>query len=312
MGKIGVLKNDNYIGGGNAHHGNHINIFKTERRNQMTTFYYQLLSERNRLQNLIKEKESRLEKASFEEFKVSSSRNSVRYFCRKNKEEKWTYLKDSEKEHAALLAQNEYDRRVLPILKQKLALTQKMIQIQESLVEENLFWDLHPGRRDLIVPTTPVTERLLDNWNMLSYTGKPFSPADPEIYTEKGERVRSKSEKIIAEKLTAMGIPYKYEYPVRFRTYTGHVDFYVLNKYTGKVFYYEHFGMMEDDKYKKDAAQRIRDYEKLGIMPGTGLVMTFESDNCVISTTALDWLCRKYFLTGQPALPGEHIPDSNI
>ena len=91
-----------------------------------------------------------------------------------------------------------------------------------------------------------------------------------------------------------------------FGYYSGYVDFLVLNKYTNRTFYYEHFGMMDDDSYKNDAARRIRDYEQIGVFPGGGLVMTFESSVCSISVQELEYLCRKHFLAGQPILPTEH------
>ena len=42
---------------------------------------------------------------------------------------------------------------------------------------------------------------------------------DIEILTEKGESVKSKSEKIIADKLNMMNIPYCYEVPLYLKGY---------------------------------------------------------------------------------------------
>ncbi|MBQ9321830.1 MAG: hypothetical protein IJ239_05705, partial [Eubacterium sp.] len=68
------------------------------------------------------------------------------------------------------------------------------------------------------------------NWLDIQYPKKGFSEEGPEFYTSKGERVRSKSEVIIADTLARMGVPYRYEFPIRFSgTGTFHPDFTVLN-----------------------------------------------------------------------------------
>ena len=51
-----------------------------------------------------------------------------------------------------------------------------------------------------------------------------------EIFTERGEQVRSKSEKIIADSLYRNGIPYRYEHPVYLRGMgVVHPDFICLH-----------------------------------------------------------------------------------
>ena len=73
---------------------------------------------------------------------------------------------------------------------------------------------------------------------------------DNAIITEKGGAVRSKSEKIIADKLYMKEIPYVYEQPLYLKGY-GYVvpDFKILNVRTKKEYYLEHFGMMDGNVY---------------------------------------------------------------
>lgn len=99
-----------------------------------------------------------------------------------------------------------------------------------------------------------------------------------EIITENGEKVKSKSEKILADKFKSMGIPYAYEQPVLLNGY-GYVlpDFKILNKKTRKEYYWEHFGMMDDREYAEKTIKKIENYEKNGIFPGKNLIMTFET-----------------------------------
>ena len=49
-------------------------------------------------------------------------------------------------------------------------------------------------------------------WLAVEYRHKAFNPDTPPLFTENGERVRSKSEVIIAETLRGNGVPYRYEH----------------------------------------------------------------------------------------------------
>jgi len=71
----------------------------------------------------------------------------------------------------------------------------------------------------------------------------------PELYTAKGERVRSKSEIIIADSLMRAGVPYRYEFPIILNGYGKiYPDFTVLNVGLRKELYWEHLGMMDDSE----------------------------------------------------------------
>lgn len=79
---------------------------------------------------------------------------------------------------------------------------------------------------------------------------KIFGTEDGAIFqTARGEKVRSKSEVMIADTLQRFGVPYKYEYPLKLRKFTAYPDFYCLNLRTRKEYYWEHFGMMDNVEY---------------------------------------------------------------
>ena len=63
--------------------------------------------------------------------------------------------------------------------------------------------------------------------------------------TEKGERVRSKSEKILADYFYRNNILYQYEKPLYLKGYgTIYTDFTFLSKKTRKEIYWEHEGIV--------------------------------------------------------------------
>ena len=76
--------------------------------------------------------------------------------------------------------------------------------------------------------------------------------------TLKGDRVRSKSEQIIADRLFINNIPYKYEYPIEINGIIYHTDFRILRMSDRKELFYEHFGKMGDEQYANDNIRSIR------------------------------------------------------
>ncbi len=71
-------------------------------------------------------------------------------------------------------------------------------------------------------------------WQNISYEGKAFTEDTPTLLTSRDEKVRSKSEIIIADALNRLGIPYRYEYPLEITNEKGirktfYPDFICLN-----------------------------------------------------------------------------------
>ncbi|MCR4960369.1 MAG: hypothetical protein K6A74_02865 [Lachnospiraceae bacterium] len=122
-----------------------------------------------------------------------------------------------------------------------------------------------------------------NEWLEIPFKGKEFSEDTPFITTTRGERVRSKSEKIIADKLHALDIPYKYECPLFLKGYgTIYPDFTLLNIHTREEAYLEHFGLLSDADYLNKALKKIELYEQNGIFPGKKLFITYETQtHCV-------------------------------
>ena len=130
----------------------------------------------------------------------------------------------------------------------------------------------------LIVPFYETDEMFMLQWCSKEYEGLPFKEDSPELYTDRGERVRSKSEVIIANLMAKESIPYKYECPLYLNGFgTVHPDFTALNVKKRKEYYWEHLGMMDDPSYVHKALNKINTYIRNGYIPGKNLLLTFES-----------------------------------
>ena len=115
------------------------------------------------------------------------------------------------------------------------------------------------------------------------------------ILSERGERVRSKSEKILADFFYRRNILYKYEKPLNLKGFgTVYPDFTFLSKKTGQEIYWEHEGMMDKPEYARSAVRKIESYQKNEIYTGDRLILTFETEQSVLNTGVIEGLVKRY------------------
>ena len=77
------------------------------------------------------------------------------------------------------------------------------------------------------------------------------------------------------------------------RTY--YPDFTIKHPRTGKIYYWEHFGMMDDEEYIKKACSKLQVYALNGIVPSVNLIMTFETSENPLGAEEVMELIEKYF-----------------
>lgn len=181
-------------------------------------------------------------------------------------------------------------------------------KIKEILEEmpsiEAVYFDIPQERRHLIKPfelRKPMSEEDIAKWNAINRRKNPAVPTKYYV-TENGEKVRSKSEVIIANKLKAAGVPYHYESFLNlkdelcFQKYVWAPDFKVLSKTDRKEYYWEHFGMMGNSEYCAAALFKIEKYAEFGFYPGENLIITTESSEHGLNTGYIDLMIEKYLL----------------
>ncbi len=194
------------------------------------------------------------------------------------------------------LAQKDYLNNAVKVLEEQYMLLRDFYIRYDENALLKLTSNLHPSRRKLIDPLVLSDEEYVNRWIGMPYEKKPFEEGLAMIYTNRGERVRSKSEKIIADQLLKEGIPYRYECPIQLGQTIIYPDFTVLNKKTHKEFYLEHFGMMDDQNYCNKALARIELYEKNGYSLGESLLVSFETKMRPLDSRVLDRMIRKHLL----------------
>ncbi len=98
--------------------------------------------------------------------------------------------------------------------------------------------------------------------------------------TDKGDYVASKSEMMIANKLYSLGIHYEYEQEVVIGNVHFRPDFTIYTK-DGRVFYWEHAGMMDDPEYRRRHDDKMDFYERNGIRLQENLIVTKDHDGSI-------------------------------
>lgn len=255
----------------------------------------ELQLEEQRLSEIAKQKSRALAQAPEEILIATSSHGCAQYYVRKPHGEK-RYLKKEEHGIAKQLAQRDYDRKVLALATKEIKNLKTLIKIMQGQ-EEALYDNLPKSRKCLVKPVTLPIDEFIKQWQSVQYKGKQFADGSAEIYTERGERVRSKSEKIIADKLYSMGVPYRYEYPLQLNGFgTIYPDFCILNKTTRQEYYWEHLGMMDKPEYCSSAIKKIETLMKNGFWPGEKIILTYETSEKPLDTNLLAGIVRKYGL----------------
>ncbi len=85
--------------------------------------------------------------------------------------------------------------------------------------------------------------------------------------TSRGDLVRSKSEWIIADKLSSAGIDYQYEHGVLLDGIERYPDFTIVDDDTGTIWYWEHNGMMGNSSYHTRWKRKLSAYRASGVLP---------------------------------------------
>lgn len=217
-----------------------------------------LLAEQKKLENIMKEVKARLEKAPEGSLRLSKSHNSVQYYCYKEGKRSGDYISKTNQSFARQLAQKSYDEKVLKVAEKRSAQIKRLLKDYTDDELEKIYLKEHPQRQKLVCPIVQPWEHKLKEWKTKDYKGKEFAEGAPVILTEKGERVRSKSEKIMADYFYRKGIEYKYECPLYLKGMgTVYPDFTFLSKKTGEEIYWEHNGKCDDLFYARDMVRKI-------------------------------------------------------
>ena len=256
-----------------------------------------LLAEQVRLEIIKRKLDSDLAGGCEGTLRITKSNGYTQYYHHSSDatQSSGRYLPKTEKTFIRNLAQKSYDRKLIKLVERRLHQLKQLTQEYNDDEIEEVFNKQVIERKCLVNPVEPTMEQIIDRWLNEEYTGKGFSDEDVLIYSEKGERVRSKTEKIIADYLYRNNIPYKYEKPLVLKGYgTVYPDFTLLSADTYEEIYWEHDGRMDDPVYASNAVKKIKLYEENGIYTGERFILTFETQKIVLNTEDIRRVVKRF------------------
>ena len=164
----------------------------------MHNFKESLIEEQQRLEEIIAR--AKMENAHMPEgyLRISKHKNRCRYYhCLTDRN--GTYIPKKNIILSKQLAQKAYNKSIIDKAEEQLSQINKILKVDTDEEMKKLYDSLHPDRKKLIIPFEETWQDKLQKWYETSYQGKDFRESTPVLLTAKGEQVRSKSEKILAD-----------------------------------------------------------------------------------------------------------------
>ncbi len=143
------------------------------------------------------------------------------------------------------------------------------------------------------------SETLLRNTNLFTENIRPDGvdlPFPEKLInrTKTNVLVRSKSELVIANILTDLGITYEYEKPLEFGPNDFRLPDFTIS-YNGRTFYWEHLGMLSLPTYKQEWLRKKAWYESHGQLEN--VITSQENDEGGIDSLEIEKIARERVLT---------------
>lgn len=241
--------------------------------------------------NSINNKEKKFPKG---ELRCAKNKNRYKWFVKKQKGT--SYLPKTQRDLAEKLAEKKYYSYKKQELEGMLAACRAYLKIMQPIEGQTEKLLYHPEYSKLLDKHfVPLNETLLE-WQNTPYEHCNKYEEALIVKGTQGKMLRSKSEAIIDMVLYKNKIPFRYEEKLALGTTILYPDFVIRHPMTGKYYYWEHFGMMDDEEYRSHTCNKIRLYCENGIIPTIKLITTFETKDNPLSIEKVEMIVQEYFM----------------
>lgn len=228
---------------------------------------------------------------------ISDRGTKIQYYLRTDpKDRTGVYLPKREERKIKNYLQKKYDESAIKQVNAEIKRLEYLLKNPTHVIKLQNLYSAHPQEiKNFLNPIDISDKDYVKEWLSIPYDRKPI-PDELQIYrTDRGEQVRSKSELNIANMLSKMKVPYKYECPLALSNgRILHPDFTLLDIGKRREVYWEHRGMMDDRAYLKHTVQRVKDYQKEGIYTGENLILTEETSTLPLGTEEIKNIIKHF------------------
>ena len=209
-------------------------------------------------------------------------------------DKKEVYIKKSNRDLAMQLALKKH-------LSDNLAVIDQQLSFLEAIISKypNYPVPLSHYKEEFQILLEPNYERntlFMKKWLAAPFQANSEYPENLNIPTKAGVMVRSKSESIIANELFEHNVPFHYEQKLAIGETIIYPDFTIPGRNESDPPYiWEHFGLMDRPNYVVNAISKLKLYIDSGFIPGSNLIITFESKEAPLDIIYVNLLISHFF-----------------
>lgn len=226
--------------------------------------------------------------------KLIVTQNKTRYKWYVRNSDGLSYLPKNQRPLAESLAKKKYlSLRLKELMQERQALTFYLRHHSKTPCQSAQLLD--SPYQELLSPYFAI-HSVPSSWTNSSYERNMAYPEQLIHKSISGNMVRSKSESFIDMELYLHKIPFRYECALHLGDITLYPDFTILHPVTGKIYYWEHFGMMDNPNYSKNTFSKLQLYTSFQIIPSIQLITTYETKEHPLSSDQIEQIIQNYFL----------------
>lgn len=227
--------------------------------------------------------------------KLTVTKNQSRYKWYISNENQQSYLPKSQKSLAEELAKKKYlSYKLEKLLLEKKVCTQYLQYFAKPYNKSEQLL-ANPRYFPLLKSHFKPKSQTHDEWVNTIYTQNKNHPEHLIHKSLSTNLVRSKSEAMIDTALFQNKIPFRYECLLQLGDLPFFPDFTILHPITDQIYYWEHFGMMDNPTYAKNAFSKLQIYYSYNIVPSINLITTYETRNAPLNIYQIESIIHYYF-----------------
>ena len=257
-------------------------------------FYYNLLKEKKYLESKMAEIRRKLKKLPSENLCCAKNGNGYKWYSLSGEAPRYIYKKN--RRYAEKLALKRFYILSLQDFEKELKAIDLCLSKYPQEKQVDLLFQHEPEYGRLLSGYFEPVDSDINAWLSNEYDKNTNYPEGLKFKTNSGVLVRSKSELIIANILFENKIPFRYECSLNLGGIIIYPDFTIMHPKTKQIFYWEHFGMIDNPSYAISTTNKLHTYISNKIYPSINLITSYETKENPLNVGLIEELVKYYFL----------------